>query len=110
MMIPYAIAKKMYVAPVAFKNEAAGISKPVEDGPISFDAVTSAAVVLSNKYGSLPELMPLAVSQTYQSPAPLVFLMRTNLAPDVKPQLIVCVVSVPVYEPTLETPAQVAKR
>jgi len=52
--------------------------------------VTSAAVVLRLRCGSFPATIPLAESQTYQSPVESVRLIRMNLAPPVKPQLIVC--------------------
>lgn len=69
---------------------------PVESVSTQLVVVTSAAVEFKARYGSVEAVMPRAESQTYQSPVVLVALMRTNLAPPVKPQLMVCAAPVPV--------------
>ena len=71
-------------------------ANPVETVVTEPSVATSAAVLFKNRYGSVSTVMPRAVSYVYQSPAASVRLMRTNLAPPVKPQLIVWVVPLPV--------------
>ena len=83
---------------------------PVLSGSIESSVVTSIAVVLSERCGSLDATIPIALSQTYQSPVVLVHLIKMNLAPAAKPQFIVCKLPLPVYDPTFEIPASVANK
>ena len=90
--------------------EAAVTWNPVDVVSTQFVEVTSAAVEFNKRYGSVDDDNPLLESQTYQSPVESVLFMRTNLAPEVNPQLIVCSVPVPVKAVHLLTPAQVANK
>jgi hypothetical protein len=70
--------------------------KPELSASTLSSVVTSAAVVLRLRCGSLPATIPRALSQTYQSPVLSVRLIRINLAPEVNPQSIVWLVPLPV--------------
>ena len=71
----------------------------------------SDAVLLRASAASPPDTIPLAVSNTNQLPVAFVRLNMMNRAPPVNPQSITRpVVPSPVYEPTLLTPGQEAKR
>jgi hypothetical protein len=59
-------------------------------------ALDWAVDVLKDIDKSVPETMPRTVSQKYQFPVVSVRLIITNLAPPVKPQLMVVNVPVPV--------------
>ena len=81
----------MYEAPfvlIAAKIEAL-TAKPVETVVTEPRVADSAAVLLSNKYGSVNVVMPRAVSYTYKLQVLSVRLIKTNLAPPVNPQLMV---------------------
>ena len=73
--------------------------------------VVGVEAVFNIKYGLELDVRPLALSNTYQLPVESVRFIRINLAPLApNPQAIDCPVPLPVYEPTLETPGQVANR
>ncbi len=95
----YATAKKMYVA-VAILVVVIAVApsvKPPDDAYTPLLPVTSAAVLLSNKYGLEPLVNPRAESYVYQSPVESVLLIKTNLAPpEPKPHAIACPVPLPV--------------
>lgn len=74
--------------------------------------VTSAAVVLSERWGSFAfAVMPRVLSQTYQSPVESVRLIRMKRAEEAKSALMTFPFDPsPVYEPTFEMPGLEANR
>lgn len=90
--------------------DAAVTWKPVDVVSTQLVDVTSAAVLFKRRYGSVDDDKPRELSHTYQSPVESVRLIRTNLAPLVNPQSMVCKAPVPVNAVHLETPGQEAKR
>ena len=88
----------MYEAPLMFVvvDAVAPSVKPPVDAYTPLLPVTSAALLLSSKYGLEPLVNPRAESNVYQLPVESVLLIKTNLAPAEKPHAITCPVPLPV--------------